>query len=252
LFFVAIVGVGLVAISTVWSTAAKRDREAELLFIGRQFQIAIASYFKASPGAKQLPESLDDLLEDKRFPNVRRHLRKIYIDPMTRRPDWGLVKVGSRIAGVYSLSAEQAMKVKGLPFPGVEGDATYLDWKFVYQEGLRAGERDTAGAGAPGAAALPGAQIGPGGLMQDSGAKDTLPQDTSAQEPSPVAEEGCRRLREEDSESCQWSARGTSREVREAREGCLASAQTRYALCLRGMTGRMPPLRLPSLDEPGG
>lgn len=250
LFFVAIVGVGLVAISTVWSTAAKREREAELLFIGRQFQIAIASYFTASPGAKQLPESLEDLLEDKRFPNVRRHLRRNYIDPMTGQAEWGLVKIGNRIAGVYSLSEDRPLKVAGLPFQGVEGDGTYMDWKFVYQEGMRAGQSAapvTGGAVGPAGTGLPGAPIEPGALARDPTLKDT-----SLQERSPVAEEGCSSLREEDGETCQRSARGAPRELREAREACLASAQTRYALCLRGMTGNMPPLKLPSLDEPRG
>jgi hypothetical protein len=64
-----------------------------------------------------------------------------------------------------------------------------------------------------------------------------------------VVEEGCRRLREEDAETCRWQVRGTSRELREARETCLASVQTRYALCLRGMTASMPPLKLPAAND---
>jgi hypothetical protein len=39
--FVAVAGIGLAALAQVWSTAAQREREAELLFIGHQSCLAL-------------------------------------------------------------------------------------------------------------------------------------------------------------------------------------------------------------------
>jgi len=45
----------------LYSHAAQREREAELLFIGGQFRDAIASYYNRGPGAKAYPKKIDDL-----------------------------------------------------------------------------------------------------------------------------------------------------------------------------------------------
>ena len=66
LLAVAIMAAGLAAVGEIASTAARRDREAELLFIGNQFARAITEYAAASPGAEQYPPALEDLLADKR------------------------------------------------------------------------------------------------------------------------------------------------------------------------------------------
>ena len=68
------------------------------------------------------PESLDDLLEDNRGLVTRRHLRKIFVDPMTGRSEWGLVRVGGRIVGVHSLS--DAIPVKQANF-----DVDFLEFE---------------------------------------------------------------------------------------------------------------------------
>ena len=93
LVMVSLMGVGLAGAGQVWSTASKRDREAELLFIGQEFQRAIGSYYDSTTGAnKQYPASFDELLEDKRSLTVRRHLRRIYRDPFTGATSWGFVR----------------------------------------------------------------------------------------------------------------------------------------------------------------
>ena len=134
LFVIALMSAALAAIAIVWSTYSKREREAELLFIGSQFRDAIKSYWASSPGAAQLPKALEELIEDKRFPTIRRHLRKIYLDPMTRKADWGLVEVpGVGIAGVYSLSDDMPISEAVLPEQvSIAGSAQkYSEWKFV-------------------------------------------------------------------------------------------------------------------------
>jgi type II secretory pathway pseudopilin PulG len=52
LLAVALAGVALAAAGMLWSTTAKRDKEAELLFVGDQFRRAIAR-LRGTPGAKR-------------------------------------------------------------------------------------------------------------------------------------------------------------------------------------------------------
>jgi type II secretory pathway pseudopilin PulG len=137
LLLIALQTAVVVAVGAVWHTAQKREKERELLFVGDQFRTAIRSYALSGPGvAGQLPRSLDDLLRDPRFPGVKRHLRKIFVDPMTRRAEWGLVRTpdGSGIAGVYSLSEEAPLKTAGFgpAYMEFEGAASYSKWKFSY------------------------------------------------------------------------------------------------------------------------
>jgi type II secretory pathway pseudopilin PulG len=131
LFFVMAFGLGLAGVALVWHTAVQRDKEAELLFVGKQYRQAIASYYAS--GQREFPARLEDLLLDPRFPNVRRHLRRLYPDPMTGGTQWGLVKLGDRIAGVYSLAP--GTPLKEVPSGSTDeppiGGKSYSDWKFV-------------------------------------------------------------------------------------------------------------------------
>jgi type II secretory pathway pseudopilin PulG len=135
LFAVLVMGIALASVGEVWLTAQQREKEKELLFIGREFRRAIASYYEQAPvGKQELPRKLEDLVEDDRFPTVRRHLRKIYIDPMTGKSEWGLLHMGDRIVGVYSLSKAAPIKQEGFrnDEPELARAASYQDWKFAY------------------------------------------------------------------------------------------------------------------------
>jgi type II secretory pathway pseudopilin PulG len=164
LFAVVLMGLALAAAANVWDTASKRDKEVELLFVGLQFRTAIDSYYNASPGAaKEFPRSLDELLIDKRFPQSVRHLRRIYIDPLTGDRDWGLVKLGDRIVGVHSRALGEPLKQAGFAaeLASFESASTYADWKFVARAVSALGPPPSApqlpmpGAGPPGNAAAP-------------------------------------------------------------------------------------------------
>ncbi|NNU42343.1 type II secretion system protein [Ramlibacter montanisoli] len=138
LLAVAVQGAVLAATASVWHTAQKRERERELLFVGEQFRSAIRAYAQTGPGtAGQLPATLDDLLLDPRFPGTRRHLRKVFVDPMTWKAEWGLVRTpdGRGILGVYSLSPEKPLKTANFrPADRAwEGANSYSEWKFVYK-----------------------------------------------------------------------------------------------------------------------
>jgi type II secretory pathway pseudopilin PulG len=131
LFMVALLAISLLAVGTLAHYARVRSDEAELLRIGARFRHAIASYHNAVE-PRTYPVSLDDLLLDRRNGVLRRHLRKIYIDPMTRGRDWGLVKEGAGIVGVHSLSDRHPMKVAGFDpqDAALEGAERYSDWVF--------------------------------------------------------------------------------------------------------------------------
>jgi type II secretory pathway pseudopilin PulG len=133
LFLVALIGLGLAALGAVWGTAAKREKEAQLLFVGDQYRRALDSYYRATPGAdKRFPRDLRHLLLDPRFPNTVRHLRRLYADPMTGREEWGLVKRGEEITGLYSLSEQPPLKTGDFPKPyeAFAGSRSHRDWVF--------------------------------------------------------------------------------------------------------------------------
>ena len=137
LMLIAVTGGVLAATGVIWKTAQQREKERELLFIGDQFRKAIMLYYERTPGPnKQYPKSLDDLLKDDRYPTPQRYLRKIYIDPMTRGKEWGLIPAPSGgIMGVHSLSKEESIKTANFSIAdqALERRNHYADWQFIYQ-----------------------------------------------------------------------------------------------------------------------
>ena len=190
LFAVTVAGVMMAATGQVWQTKSQREKELELLFIGDQFRKAIMSYYNNQlTGVRQYPESLEQLLEDKRGPIPVRHLRKIYIDPITMTDEWGIVEeedapqqaqgqnsrnnqnnanspVGSSFAstrkgivGVYSLSDKKPVKKENFPehFAKFSEAQTYQDWQFIHtqQSGSGANASQQRQQGATGTGASP-------------------------------------------------------------------------------------------------
>ncbi len=231
LFWVALAGVGLAAVGTVWSTKAQREREQELVFVGSQFQAALESYLLYSPeAARQLPKSLDELLADSRSGSVRRHLRRVYVDPMTGRDEWGLVREpDGRIRGVYSLSDRRPFRSTGLP-RGVEvrdGGARYADWKFVVSPGAPVAVA-AVGTGGPPAAG----PTGPGGLPAPSPGQPPVDDgagggSSGSPDVDPLARpERCTEPRRQDMVRCLALPR-------EQKVRCETESNRRYAQCLQ-------------------
>ena len=151
LLALALGGVTLMAATDVWSLSRQRAREQELLFVGDQYRQAIQRYyFGAPPGTgRVLPASFDDLLEDNRYPRPVRHLRRLYPDPITGNAEWGVVRIGQRISGVYSLSEKAPVKQAGFA-PDDEmfsGKTSYRDWIFAVSA---SGQPVTANPASPG------------------------------------------------------------------------------------------------------
>lgn len=115
LFAVAALGVAAAGSALMWTTLSQTERERELLFIGGEFSRALQRYYDASPAEpKAYPARLEDLLEDKRHQVPMRHLRKIYVDPMTNNRDWGLVMSQGQIRAIHSRS-EKVARIHVLP-----------------------------------------------------------------------------------------------------------------------------------------
>jgi type II secretory pathway pseudopilin PulG len=138
LMIIAIMSIGLLAVSEVWNVARKREKEQELLYVGHQFRQAIKMYCTRGPRGNQIqiyPMYLEDMLKDPRYPNTRRYLRKIYTDPLTGSNEWGLLKnPNGSIYGVYSLSEDFTIKRDNFDLEdvGFKGKEKYSDWKFTY------------------------------------------------------------------------------------------------------------------------
>ena len=137
LILVALMGTVLATAGVVWHTQLQRERESELMFDGRQFARAITLFYERTPVGQRprFPARLEDLVDDRRWPTTTRHLRRVFVDPMTGKPEWGIVRApDGGILGVYSLSREVPVKRAsfGVPYTDFESAATYQDWRFVY------------------------------------------------------------------------------------------------------------------------
>ena len=151
LLVVALIGIVAGTAADVYQQARQRSREKELLWIGNQYRQAFASYQAASQGSESYPQKLDELLLDPRFPGIRRHLRRLYPDPMTGKPDWELIMAPQGgIAGVKSRSTLSPLKQAGFRPRDAqfEEKTSYSEWEFTTIQSVKAG---TAPKGAPGA-----------------------------------------------------------------------------------------------------
>jgi type II secretory pathway pseudopilin PulG len=130
---IVVMGLMLTMVGRIWSTTEQREREKQLLFVGHAYRMAIASYYAYG---HRFPSSLDELLKDERFPLPKRHLRRLYPDPMTGQTDWTLVVTsdGQGIMGVVSSSKVTPIKRAGFPFEdeAFKGADCYCGWQFVY------------------------------------------------------------------------------------------------------------------------
>jgi len=139
LIVLAVVGIVSAASVTLGAAMTRQAAEDELLVIGAEYERALASYRKGkAPGQlNRSPKSFADLLRDPRFPGTKRHLRKIYADPLTGRMDWGLVRAADgSIAGIYSLADgvpinRGGFQAQWLRFTDAKG---YADWVFGLDE----------------------------------------------------------------------------------------------------------------------
>jgi type II secretory pathway pseudopilin PulG len=138
LLTLALIAVALTGALEVWSVERQREAEADLLYVGDQYRLALERYYYATPGAtRALPTSIDDLVEDRRFPVPMRHLRRAWPDPVTGKP-FELLRMDEQIIGIVSSSKKPTIKRSGFShsdsaFDGLE---TYDQWKFLFHPGI--------------------------------------------------------------------------------------------------------------------
>ena len=136
LVLVAVIGILLAGAGQVASTVARREREAQLLWVGHEYRAAIGRYFSQR---RAYPQALEELLgAAPDAPLQVRFLRRLYRDPMTNAVDWVLVPApDGGILGVASRSTRRPLKT-GHFDPADEGfadAATYGDWQFTFLPG---------------------------------------------------------------------------------------------------------------------
>ena len=103
LFLVAAIALSMAVVTQNQDTQLKREKEQDWLYVGKQYERAIASYYQLSPnGLKALPNNVDDLLTDKRFVAPVHHLRKAYLDPLTNQHWVQLLNEDNQLTGVVS------------------------------------------------------------------------------------------------------------------------------------------------------
>jgi type II secretory pathway pseudopilin PulG len=165
LFLMVLMGLGLSGTAELWSLGSQRAHERELLWVGNQYARALKSYYEQSPGIREYPLRLEDLVADNRFPAPRHHLRQLYADPVTREAWGAILNPEGRIGGVRSRSDETPLKRDGfaLRWEDFKGRAKYSEWRFVVDARLiEAKAPPGTGAGAPQSAAPTASSAVPG------------------------------------------------------------------------------------------
>ena len=133
LVLVVLIGILLAAAGEVATTAAQREREAQLLWVGHEYRAAIGRYWIAR---RAYPQALQDLLGSAPdAPVPVRYIRQLYPDPMTNAVDWQLqLAPGGGIQGLASSSKRAPLKTG--QFDDADKDfvdaASYGDWKFTF------------------------------------------------------------------------------------------------------------------------
>jgi type II secretory pathway pseudopilin PulG len=192
----------------VWNTAAKREREEELVWRGTQYARAVALFRRKYANAS--PPNLDILLNE-------RFLRKKYKDPMTKDGEFQLVyatdqqqvpgqptrptpppqqppspldsqsraSAGARggLVGVVSKSTDKSLRM-------FNGRTKYNEWSFTPDTvGLKMGGAGKAPGGAAGAVG-PGGRPGPGGSMGSPRGLDQFGRPTMSPRPGAPGQPG--------------------------------------------------------------
>lgn len=138
LVLVTTLGLLLGAAAEVASTAARREREVQLLWVGHEYRAAIGRYWRQR---RAYPQRLEELLGEPPDSPLRiRYLRRLYPDPMTDAVDWQLLpSPGGGILGVASRSKRAPLKTAGFDpdDPGFAEATTYGGWQFTFQAGAK-------------------------------------------------------------------------------------------------------------------
>jgi competence protein ComGC len=130
---VLVLVIGLTVAVPVLQTEMKREKEAELIFRGRQYVEAVRLFQMKTPG--RFPSSLREL-EEKKL------IRRLYKDPMTDSGEWNVVlplgepgQAGSENAQEVLVAPESALpSIQNPVVLGVVSPSTQKSIKLYYDQ----------------------------------------------------------------------------------------------------------------------
>jgi type II secretory pathway pseudopilin PulG len=103
---IAIVSLGTSIAAEMATATIARQRMTQANWAGDQYARALRSYQLVSGPMGEFPETLDQLVDDRRGPVPRRHLRSLYRNPLESSGRWHLLRGGDgRIRGVAARAA---------------------------------------------------------------------------------------------------------------------------------------------------
>ena len=110
LFFVTLLLIGTMAVAPNILTEGRREREAEMIWRGKQYTRGIKLYYRKMG---KFPTSLDDLTKPQ-IGNIR-FMRRAYKDPMNSKDgEWRLIYVGPTGQLIGSLKPQQTIQLSGI------------------------------------------------------------------------------------------------------------------------------------------
>ena len=110
LFFVTLMLLATISIAPNILTQGRREREAEMIWRGKQYARGIKLYFRKTG---KFPTSMEDLTKPK-LGNLR-FMRQAYKDPMNAKDgEWRLIYVGPTGQLIGSLRPQQTIQLSGL------------------------------------------------------------------------------------------------------------------------------------------
>ena len=120
LFFVTLLLIGTMAVAPNILTEGRREREAEMIWRGKQYARGIKLYYRKTG---KFPTSLDNLTKPQTG-NIR-FMRQAYKDPMNSKDgEWRLIYVGPTGQLIGSLKPQQTIQLSGIQGMGAKPPGT--------------------------------------------------------------------------------------------------------------------------------
>ncbi|ENX05677.1 hypothetical protein [Acinetobacter courvalinii] len=135
LFLVFLLSLGLGKSLEVFSLLEQRQKEQELLYVGKIYQEAIKQYYLSGQETNKYPAHLQDLLKDSRYLVTRRYIRQLYPDPLTNQDFSPIISAEGGICGVKSRSMKKPIKTsfEENVFQNFNNAKSYQQWEFGYE-----------------------------------------------------------------------------------------------------------------------
>lgn len=158
LVVIVIIGISTTVVSQTWRSVHRIQKEEELLWVGHQYRQAIEGYYmyrqklhNNQPG-QYYPSDLKDLQNDPGRLSGYCWLRELYVDPITGKDDWVLVRTAGGIKGVHSASDRKPIKMDWFDKDdeSFKDKTRYSEWVFEYPP-LQTSTTPPPGGGAGGA-----------------------------------------------------------------------------------------------------